>query len=241
MGKRTSLIDLESNTEFFPAATKAVYEKYLPACLNLVKQFENVEKIILYGELFGGMYPTFEKKGIHIQKQIVYCPHYEFYAFDLYVIKENNSTAYWITHEQFCNIVPNAGFSVYAKPLLIGTLQQVLDMEVRFDSKVPQMFFPDLPAVTPNICEGVVIKPFNNTIKLPSGDRAVVKKKNQEFLEMVPKEKVKAKPIPMDSKSMPLRVSNELFIFHLFLQFCALEHHLPSWNALLIGAQAAVH
>ncbi|KAL0478194.1 RNA ligase [Acrasis kona] len=178
-------------------AVKQVRQKYNDRAIKLYdaiqEENQNVTQITIYGELFGGLYPT-NKEGHPttkpIFKEVLYHSDFDFYVFDVHTFFKDGSGA-WLTHDVLDTILPKAGFFVYAKPLFRGSFEDALKFNVVLSSTIPSVFYNHPPLNTKNketdpvanIMEGVVIKP-NINLFLSNGDRVVIKKKNEKFLEI---------------------------------------------------------
>ncbi|KAL0482291.1 RNA ligase [Acrasis kona] len=215
VAKRGSVIQPGDN--FYPEAVKHVTEKYKKCALKLFrlvsKLYQGVRQINIYGELFGGRYPLEGCEDIKrkpIFNEVLYTPEYDFYAFDIYVYQDNIET--WVTPDVLEKILPEAGFSIYARILFKGTFEQVLEFDTEFGSTLPSFYnHPPLknkhhhsdPVI--NIVEGVVIKPISN-LWIKSGSRVVIKKKNKKFLEET--KPVKVEKVKVNEDQMLLEKTN---------------------------------
>lgn len=198
VAKRNSI--LEKGDKFFPQAVATISKKYTPAAQEAFKviseQFATeknalVRQVVIFGELFGGQYMKKISGRGPVQPGVFYCEDFEFYAFDVFVLCENNETensssTTWLNFDEAVQLFERVGFHIYAKPLARGELSELLKFETSFNSTIPATFFPHLPVMEPrkNICEGVVIRPANAVIYSVEGDRAMIKKKNPEFSEI---------------------------------------------------------
>lgn len=72
---------------------------------------------------------------------------------------------------------------LYAEPLVVGSLTDMLSCALGFDSKLPAKL--GLTALERNIAEGIVVKPLKNTVlETGKGPRRVIfKRKVENFLE----------------------------------------------------------
>ena len=154
---------------------------------------------------------------------LFYTPDYDFYIFDLYVYGLDKTTGkergFFIPYDEMVTILDNGGFSLYAKELFRGSLQDCLNFESRFTSNIPIKYYNLPPLSTPNICEGVVIKPVKEMYTSPKNDRFIIKKKNEEFNEMV-KKPSKLRP----RKSVPKPVFEDSSVSEPV--FCAIMNYL---------------
>ena len=127
-----------------------------------------IETIIIYGELFGGLYPH-EQVPAHpftpIQKGIYYSPDIHFMAFD---IKLNQT--HFFDYEEARNLFQQ--FEIFhAEPLAIfPTYSKAVEYPLGFDSTIPRRLgLPPLP--TDNKAEGIVVRSssrhFLTKVKIP--------------------------------------------------------------------------
>ncbi|KAG2386014.1 hypothetical protein C9374_003163 [Naegleria lovaniensis] len=154
-----------------------------------------LKKIHIYGELFGGHFPkaSSSEDSIlrkHIQKGVHYCPHYDFYVFDVFCSFENGEEK-WAVFDHVDPLLDRAGFRVRAKPLIRGTLEECLSFDIEFNTTLPHLYYSELVKERnvhwnekENLCEGVVIKAANRNVHV--GARAIIKKKNSKFMETNP-------------------------------------------------------
>ena len=158
---------------------------------GIMRLFEHIRRdrafhtAIVYGELYGGLYPhadvAADARVQAIQTGIHYSPTVEFCVFDVAVEVAGLGRHYldYADVMRYCAAceVP------FARPLLIGTLNQALFFDTRFDSKVPGSL--GLPAIVPNLVEGIVVKPLHNmVVQTSKGEmRPIFKIKNKEFAE----------------------------------------------------------
>jgi Rnl2 family RNA ligase len=179
-----------SRTEFLSGGTfyndQIVIEKYsdkIPQIYNYLQEYhlcfdtehKYFKTLTIYGELFGGSYPhpDVEKKNIkQIQKGVFYTPDIEFYAFDITLDGEYISILDQIAIFEKFELF-------HAKILFQGTLQECLAYPNEYDSHIPEWL--GLPPITPNTCEGNVIKSLMPTIF--KYGRLIVKNKNERFTE----------------------------------------------------------
>lgn len=197
-GKRNSFID--DNDVFFG------YKEILPNTLpkiqliidllnNKYKLAQSLEQIVIYGELFGGIYPNIKTKSKAIQKEVYYSPNLGFYAFDIYIKKESEE-GYFLEYEESCNIFEEVNI-LYAKPLAIyDNFEDILNYPIYFNSTIPEKL--GLPKIENNKAEGIIIrnmKKIDKTIfenhqeydilnryrKIP--EKVIIKIKIPEFME----------------------------------------------------------
>lgn len=162
------------------------YERVLidlkPKLLAIWQELRNeksgIEQVTFFGEIFGGAYPHADvertKSAIKVQKGIYYSPNNHFYAFDILI-----NTETYLDVDQVNELFEKHNI-VHAKTIFRGPLNECISYPNDFETAIPKAF--NLPAITPNITEGVVIKPvtplfFNN------GSRVILKNKNEKWAE----------------------------------------------------------
>lgn len=140
------------------------------------------KEMVIYGELFGNIYPGMRSSGKGVQNNIYYSPELQFYAFDLKV-----DDIYWGTDTRL-EIFQQAQVP-YAPILFRGSFEECLEFDTIFEDPIYQDF--GLPRVEGNYSEGVVLKPCSARF-LKSGSRVILKNKNPQHFEK--KEKKSKKP-----------------------------------------------
>eukprot|EP01080_Neovahlkampfia_damariscottae_P000789 gene789-9039_t len=177
-GKRTSLLQLNSNFFKFQTIFEE-HEKKILKVFQLIKEFQpDVTKVHIYGELFGGSYPhkdvKVDENFKYVQKGLWYAPIIYFYAFD---IRTDHG---YLNYDKSIELFEKVEL-FYAKILQRGKLEDVIKFEVEeFQTTIPGLL--GLPDIKENYAEGVVIKPVNP--HYISGDRVIVKKKSKAFSEI---------------------------------------------------------
>jgi len=194
-GARTHFV--EEGDKFFN--WKVVFDRHYDAITQMKAYYFPNNDIIVFGELYGGNYPHPDvPKGKYgmVQKEIFYSPDVNFICFDILVIDSVDvveEVEYIKSHyinklerDRLCeeHDIP------YSKTLFRGTLYECLEQSNMFPTTISQRF--GLPDIEGNTCEGVVIRPEDN-ICLPSGERPIIKNKNDKFTEKKVKVKVKTK------------------------------------------------
>lgn len=180
--KRTSFIGIDENFYNSPS----VFAKYEHAVLSLAK---DIGPCAVYGELFGGNYPgiKLDQNVKQVQKEVKYCPHIDFAAFDIWAIDKAEFLP-WSDVERLCvkhniPLVPVIG--------VFKTLTEALQQPNEFITKVPARY--SLADIEGNIAEGLVISP-SVPHYLHSGSRVIIKSKNDRFKESAKQEKGVIKP-----------------------------------------------
>eukprot|EP00164_Ancoracysta_twista_P002640 GFYU01003514.1.p1 GENE.GFYU01003514.1~~GFYU01003514.1.p1 ORF type:complete len:361 (-),score=78.30 GFYU01003514.1:23-1060(-) len=210
VAKRTGFLTPKAESEYYnykewldqdknKTAIAALYDRVAAHQQRTVGTFT----MTVYGELFGGWYPTEEqspqwrgaedsvppriRKGRYVgspeaqavQEGIYYCPTIEFYVFDVAVEEV------YLSYEEMHNMCQHIGL-LHAQPLKIGTLSDVMEYSLEFDSTVPPLLgLHRLPAGT-NTAEGIVIRPYSH-VKTRDADRYhnfVFKMKHSKFSEV---------------------------------------------------------
>ena len=110
----------------------------------MIELFEsmNFENVQLIGELFGAS----------IQRHIYYSDYVQFRLFDVIINNE------YITTEKMCSILKENNLEDCLVPMLETSLtfEQALNYDTIFNSKIAN--------IDDNLCEGIVIKPYNKVI-----------------------------------------------------------------------------
>jgi len=186
-GKRTSLL---SDTDEFFGYKRRLFNDMIPKIQQLYHYVQNtfpdLDKLYVFGELFGGSYPHPDIPKVPnvnaIQTGIWYCPDIEFCAFDLAIVIDNKQI--YLDYEYAITAFQNVNL-FHAEPLFIGKYEEALDFKLGFNSTVASKFgLP--PLIEENKAEGIVIKPMHEImVKTTKGSlvRAIVKKKIEEFSE----------------------------------------------------------
>lgn len=178
LAKRSGFV--EDNEKFYNAREViSTLESNLDNLFNFLKEGSpDVTQITIYGEIFGGAYnhPDVErvKDAIKVQKGVMYSPDNHFLAFGLRINDKYQSKS------EMYNLFTR--FEIPFLPILmIGPLEDCLKYSNLFQTRVPEMY--GLPEIEDNVCEGVVIEPYEHAIILPTGSRLVLKNKNERFKE----------------------------------------------------------
>lgn len=191
IAKRTAFIGKEEEKAFYNCSS--VIEKYSEKIIQIF-HYTNAKNIIVYGELFGGFYPGIASAETPIQKGINYCPHHEFFAFDI------KADGKFLNYDEAIKLFEKVNL-IYARILFRGTLQEALkwsDEHKSDASTIPGYF--GLPVLAKNKREGHVLKPVESK-HTHNGARIMLKDKNSTFSEKqaFPKEKVECDPALKDS------------------------------------------
>jgi len=141
------------------------------------------------------------QKNYVVQREILYCPHIEFYAFDIALTlrvmnnKNNNNSLETRKYMDYCDAMEI--FKIckffYAKPLFIGTFEDCCKYNYEFKSTIPKLLGlqPLHKEYGDNLAEGVIIKPMKNVFYKLDNDkddilhRAIVKLKHPFFSERI--------------------------------------------------------
>jgi len=154
------------------------YKHQIIALFHDIAEQYLASEISIFGEIFGGGYPhpdvPVDHKSQLVQRGIYYCPSNDFYAFDILINGES-----YLDTETMNQLFKKHKFH-YAKTLFKGNLTECLSYPNAFKTTIPQEF--NLPELDGNICEGVVIRPIN-PLFLKSGERIIVKNKNEKWAE----------------------------------------------------------
>ncbi len=150
---------------------------------QLSTQFK-ASKYIIYGELFGGEYPHEEVQpveGLHaIQTGVYYSPSIHFCAFDIAIETDELASKHYLDYETTITYFKEFEL-LHAQPLFVGKFGEALNFNTRINSTIPESL--NLPALSQNLIEGVVVKPYNSWQQENSSTRPIIKIKNPEFDE----------------------------------------------------------
>lgn len=145
---------------------------------DLEKELDELNQLTVFGEVIGGNYPHPEvkkdNKSSKVQRGVFYSPTNVFYAFDILI----NSESYLSVDH--ANSLFEKHELLHAKTLFRGPLDDCLNYPNDFHSTIPALL--DLPELSPNIVEGVVIKPVTPRF-LNNGVRVILKNKNDKWSE----------------------------------------------------------
>ena len=185
---------LDSEEDFFGyQILKAELVFKVKEIFNILQlQKRNLDKVFIYGELFGGEYPHLEVKPVSgvqaIQTGVYYSPDIEYCAFDIAVIEngnDNNKNNHknYLDYSIALHLFEKVGMMA-AKPLFIGKYEQAAAYNIEFESTIPGILnLPQLEQT--NKAEGIVIKPDKSFyIETRKGRiRPIIKHKIPEFAE----------------------------------------------------------
>lgn len=189
--KRTS--EIKEGERFFHFET--ILNSTIPKIQELFPLIQadrpTLTQIQVYGELFGGIFPSEEtyksgnikcvSHGIPVQKGIYYSPDIHFIAFDIHVACEATEEVEEITHylhfRDSLDYFKRVGL-FHVEPLAVfNTYEEALEFDYHFTSTIPEKLGLSIPAGCNilNKAEGVVIRSMTG--------RYLVKRKIPEFSE----------------------------------------------------------
>lgn len=170
-GKRTSKLKVDENF-FGYQDVVAKYKNEFELIQNFLIQNE-YESVRLFGEIFGS----------NIQKGVFYGEEKRIKFFDGYINDEI------LSQKDFVDMIEWLNIEHMLVPVLaiVDSLEKALDFDIRFNSTLIDL--------EDNICEGIVIKPYEKVYEYESGGIFYLKKKNTEFSE-----KQKARKARVDFK-----------------------------------------
>lgn len=169
LARRNGFLPVDESTTFYNASDVA--NKYKLACTNLWEVLD--ETCIVYGELLGGIFPDLPPPTPTtrpVQKEVFYCPHNDFLAFDIWCGDS------FLPYPQAHSLLQQAGF-VACPVLFQGNWQQALEwsQQHRADtSMIPPLF--GSPLLENNAREGHVLKTSMSCTR--------IKDKNPKFEEV---------------------------------------------------------
>ena len=200
LGKRSGF--LEENEPFYnlERAIKE-YKERIPRIAKMLledlREFgQEVESIVVFGEICGGSYPHEEvvkdKTALRVQKGVFYAPENKWFAFDIaYKIKGVNRLLF-LSANKFVNYCFISGLPMVPMVCVTDTLDKALEVSNHMPSKVYMM--SALPEIKDNIMEGVVIRPCRRDIWM-GYHRVILKNKNDLFKE---KSRAKKDSVPKE-------------------------------------------
>lgn len=161
----------------------AEMEEKIIRLFEQLKQDIPAQRYILYGELFGGKYPhpdvAPDPHVQAIQTGVYYSPVVRFCAFDIATETAGGVKSY-VDYDTAVAYFERFGI-FYAKVLFAGKWNEALNFDTRINSGIPAQL--QLPELTSNLIEGVVIKPLHHSALTTLEIRPVIKLKNPEFDE----------------------------------------------------------
>jgi len=176
--KRTAQLEMEERFYNFQSVLATLQPKFENIWTDLKGTYPELTQLTIFGELMGGSYPHPDvqrnSKAVKTQKGIFYSPNNEFFAFDI-LLNRTDFLSVTAANELF----EKEGL-LYAKTIFKGPIAKCLEHPNDFNSTIPADL--GLPEITPNIVEGVIIRPvqprfFNN------GTRVILKHKNEKWSE----------------------------------------------------------
>ncbi len=176
-----NFFDYQSIVHNLTAQVKEIFRIYQT-------QQQGLQRLFIYGELFGGEYPHPDIPAIPhlqaVQTGIYYSPKIEYCAFDIGVEEKGNSLKrVYLDYDRAIALFQKVAM-MYAIPLFMGKYQDALAYNINFDSTIPALL--DLPILPfPNPAEGIVIKPIKSIyVETPKGKiRPILKIKIPKFAE----------------------------------------------------------
>ncbi|MBV8252373.1 MAG: hypothetical protein JO154_07170 [Chitinophaga sp.] len=162
----------------------AAMEERIIHLFEALQQDIPAHRYIIYGELFGGKYPhpavAPDTQVQAIQTGVYYSPTIQFCAFDIAIETTEEGSKRYLDYDIAVGYFER--FDIfYAKILFSGKWNEALNFNTRIDSRVPAQL--QLPELSPNLMEGIVIKPLSHSSLTTLTTRPVIKLKNPEFDE----------------------------------------------------------
>lgn len=182
--KRTAILGHADDAEdFYSCRSTGLLRELMPLAVALFRRLWEsdggaFEAIHIYGELFGGRYPHPEVPVVPrlepVQIGVWYAPSLHFQAFDVAIEREGSRA--FLDYSVAREACEGAGLP-FAAPLHTGTLAECLDFPIEFDSTIPaRLRLAQLPANTPNLAEGVVIRPVREPFSATKAGRCCAKR-----------------------------------------------------------------
>ena len=181
--KRKGYLSWNDDFFAFQLVVNKIEDKIIEIFEELSQKVKAI-KYIIYGELFGGKYPHLEVEADQnlqaIQTGVYYSPSVEFYAFDIAIENIEENSKYYLDYESSLSLFKKYKI-IHAEPLFIGKFSDALEFNIRINSTIPKQL--NLPSLSDNLIEGVVIKPYNHNGFDNKLIRPIIKLKNPEFEE----------------------------------------------------------
>ena len=176
--KRTSKIGFGEKFYNYDRILTDLQPKFTKIWQAVKRKNPTLTQLTFFGELIGGDYPhqsvAIDNTASKVQKGIYYSPHNVFFAFDILLNGETFLEA------EEANTYFEQQDILHAKTLFKGNLEDCLNYPNSFETTIPATL--GLPALTPNICEGVIIKPIKPCF-FGGGSRVILKNKNEQWSE----------------------------------------------------------
>lgn len=176
--KRSGFIVPDDGAFYGYQNVMATYQQRIFDFYRFLKDvFPLLDILTLYGELFGGKYghpdvPN-DPHGTMVQKGVDYCPHNDFFLFDIKVDD-------LFVNKCYTTIACNDHGFIGNVPLFQGSFRDCLQYPNEFPDPLHKKW--NLPEIEGNICEGVIIEPEEPKF-FQSGSRIILKNKNEKFAE----------------------------------------------------------
>ena len=186
--KRSGIIKPEENFFNYSSILESVESKIYQIVNMILKDLSNIDKIVIFGELFGGIYPKsteltkskpelFDSNYIPVQKGIYYSPSIHFIAFDIYVGSKLDNIEYYLDFEDSIKYFVSVEL-LYTEPIKIfNSYEKAAEFEIGFDTMIPAKLGLEQMKKCSNKAEGIVIRSMGTNL------RFIVKKKILEFSE----------------------------------------------------------
>lgn len=164
------------------------------AIFNLLKEsyeIHDITSVILYGELYGGLYPhpnvDKDKHAVKVQKGVYYSQHNQWRAFDIAYTVITDDYLHFVCSKDFFELCDTVGIEHVPLLSVVNSLEEALNYKNDCESTIPSL--NNLPNIENNIMEGVVIKPWEEDLWVGQ-HRVILKSKNDKFKERWKEKKV---------------------------------------------------
>ncbi len=198
--KRMGMIPTDEAFHNYEVILEAIKPQLIQIWRTLKNRYNDMRQMTIFGELIGGQYPhpdvAKDAKAQMVQKGIYYSPSNHFYAFDILL----NQEKYLDVDE--VNALFEANDLLYAHTLFEGSIEECLKYPDEFDSLVPKTL--GLPELSPNKCEGVIIRPLK-TAHFNNGSRIILKNKNEKWSENKKFHKIIKEDEPLSEQVLKLQ------------------------------------
>jgi Rnl2 family RNA ligase len=161
------------------------WERIVTEHRDKLRDMANGKEIALFGEIIGGYYPGHPSRKVDqkpVQKQIYYCPEYEFVAFDVY---DFTTQTFW-GFDELLDGCKSHGIRVVEPWYRHMNLVDIIAIDHNAEqSRMPYVF--GLPPIENNVIEGWVIRPEQSSYW---SDHTLFKWRTTCYLERTEKKKL---------------------------------------------------
>ncbi|BCS82955.1 RNA ligase 2 [Cotonvirus japonicus] len=183
VAKRSSILLEDENFYGHQDLLTKYYQDILIIFSKILEKDPTSKSVQVFGELFGGYFPGFNKFSKSIQKGVYYSPDINFLVFDIKV--NTDLLSYFISYDDMLEYLTETNLK--SVPLISrATFDVIVNLNPVFNSNVPKLY--GLPDIENNYAEGYVFK--TNEQHSCNKPRPIIKSKNNAIfgeVDFVPK------------------------------------------------------